>query len=110
MRPVDRTRPELPEHGAVITIGGVRVRIRRVWGMERSPTPIAWDVLDGERVAASFMSRPSADDCQRALRAHQLAEPQQREASDRLAAARLRGAFKGGRSRGRQRTQETEDA
>lgn len=70
MRPVDRTRPELPEHGAVITIGGVRVRIRRVWGMERSPTPVAWDVLDGERVAASFMSRPSADDCHRAVRAY----------------------------------------
>lgn len=70
MRAVDRSRPELPEHGAVITIGGVRVRIRRVWGMERSPTPVAWDVLDGERVAASFMSRPSVDDCQRAVRAH----------------------------------------
>lgn len=64
---VDRTRPALPDHGAIVIIGGVRVRVRRNWGHERGPTPVFWDVLDGDRVARTFLSRPSASDCQSAL-------------------------------------------
>lgn len=59
-------RPTPPEHGLIIQLGEYRVRVRRV-GEPHAAIRVLWEILDGERIAATQMSRPSRDDCARAV-------------------------------------------
>lgn len=69
-------RPALPAHGSILTLGEHRVRVRHNLAQIGSPTPILWDILDGDRVIATQISRPSRDDCALAVsRARGQAEP-----------------------------------
>lgn len=60
-------RPTPPRHGEILTLGKYRVRARRNHGHDEGPIRVLWEILDGDRIVATQLSRPNADDCALAI-------------------------------------------